>query len=79
MQQKVLFLWRVLIYNLNTYTVYSIYSQIRGYGAFSVSASQLEKVKAYIKDQDEHHRRLSFKEEYEAFLRRYGFKTSVNR
>ena len=50
------------------------FSWQRGYGAFSVSASQVEKVKTYIKNQDEHHRRLSFKEEYEAFLVKYGFK-----
>lgn len=49
------------------------FSWQRGYDAFSVSASQLEKVKAYIRNQDEHHRRLSFKEEYEAFLIKYGF------
>lgn len=49
------------------------FSWQRGYGAFSVSASQLEKVKTYITNQDEHHRRLSFKEEYEAFLKKYGF------
>jgi len=37
----------------------------RGYGAFSVSASQIEIVKQYIKNQDEHHKRKSFQEEYD--------------
>ena len=36
----------------------------RRYGAFSVSASQLEAMKRYIKNQNEHHRKKSFKEEY---------------
>jgi REP element-mobilizing transposase RayT len=44
----------------------------RGYGAFSVSASQLSKVKRYIKNQNEHHVRKSFKEEYDDWARQYG-------
>jgi REP element-mobilizing transposase RayT len=36
----------------------------RGYGAFSVSASQLNIVEEYIKNQNEHHKRKTFKEEY---------------
>ncbi len=45
----------------------------RGYGAFSVSASQLEKVKKYIANQDEHHKVKSFTEEYNEWLKKYGF------
>jgi putative transposase len=37
------------------------------YYAGYVSESQLPKVRAYIRNQHEHHRRLSFAEEYEAF------------
>lgn len=44
----------------------------RGYGAFSVSTSQLEIVTRYIKNQDEHHRRKSFTEEYEEWAKQYG-------
>lgn len=40
-----------------------------GYGAFSVSASQKEHVRAYIENQEEHHRCRTFKEEYLEFLR----------
>lgn len=43
-----------------------------GYGTFSVSASNVEKVRTYIAGQEEHHRRVSFQEEYREFLRRYG-------
>lgn len=44
-----------------------------GYGAFSVSESGIEKVKDYIKNQEAHHRKLSFQEEYGCFLELHGF------
>ncbi len=44
----------------------------KGYGAFSVSPSQLNKVVDYVKNQEEHHRRKSFAEEYQLFIRKYG-------
>ena len=44
----------------------------RGYGAFSVSHSDLDRVCKYIANQEEHHRRRTFAEEYELFVRRYG-------
>src|SRR5262245_8242039 len=43
-----------------------------GYGAFSVSQSQSEKVKQYIANQPEHHQRVSFKEEFIALLEAHG-------
>jgi REP element-mobilizing transposase RayT len=43
-----------------------------GYGAFSVSYSQVGRVKQYIQDQAEHHRTTSFQDEYRALLRRHG-------
>lgn len=49
------------------------FSWQRGYGAFSVSASQLEIVKKYIRNQDEHHKKKSFEEEYIEWKRNYGF------
>jgi hypothetical protein len=42
-----------------------------GYGAFGVSESNAEKVKAYIARQVEHHRTLSFQEEFLEFLKRH--------
>ncbi len=50
----------------------------RGYGAFSVSESQLKKVDDYINDQEEHHRKKSFTEEYELFMIKYGIKYVKN-
>lgn len=42
-----------------------------GYGAFSVSRSGVDEVRAYIRHQREHHHRVSFQDEFRAFLRRY--------
>ena len=50
----------------------------RGYGAFSVSVSQLKKVETYIKNQQEHHRVKSFTEEYDIFIKKYGMKYVKN-
>jgi REP element-mobilizing transposase RayT len=43
----------------------------RGYGAFSVSPSQLDAVVRYVETQSEHHRIRSFQEEYRELLRRH--------
>lgn len=43
-----------------------------GYGAFSVSKSNLAEVVQYIANQREHHRRRTFQEEYRALLERHG-------
>jgi putative transposase len=43
-----------------------------GYGGFSVSASQVEKVRQYVVKQEEHHKTQSFKEEYIALLDAHG-------
>lgn len=42
------------------------------YYAVSVSESQLPKVRNYIYNQEEHHRKITFEEEYEAFIRKHG-------
>ena len=44
----------------------------RGYGAFSVSQSNVNDVSKYIANQEEHHRKKTFAEEYEKFVRVYG-------
>jgi putative transposase len=43
-----------------------------GYGAFSVGFSQLEEVRRYIAGQEEHHRKMSFQDEFRLFLSRYN-------
>ena len=42
-----------------------------GYGAFSVSESQVDTVVNYIKNQEEHHRKITFQEEFGKFLERH--------
>lgn len=49
----------------------------KGYGAFSVSPSQIVSVVRYINNQEEHHKIKSFNEEYRLFIEKYGI--TVNR
>ena len=44
----------------------------RGYGAFSISHSHLDKVVDYVRNQEEHHRTKSFSEELAIFVKAYG-------
>jgi len=41
--------------------------------AVSVSESLVPKVREYIRNQEEHHRKKTFQEEYDLFMKRYGF------
>jgi len=43
-----------------------------GYGAFSVSRSNLSAVAKYIAEQQQHHARMDFKQEYIQFLKKHG-------
>jgi REP element-mobilizing transposase RayT len=43
-----------------------------GYGAFSVSVSQLNSVLGYVNTKEVHHRRKTFQDEYRALLDRHG-------
>lgn len=43
-----------------------------GYGAFSVSSSNVDSVRHYIQNQAEHHRQQSYEEEFLSFLNRCG-------
>lgn len=42
-----------------------------GYGAFSYSHSQIDNVAKYVLNQKEHHKKISFKEEYIDFLKKF--------
>lgn len=48
------------------------FSWQEGYGAFTVSASQLPALKLYVANQEEHHRRRSFEGEFLALLEKAG-------
>ena len=41
------------------------------YGAFSVSVSQVEKIAAYIENQETHHRKMTFQEEFIVLLKKH--------
>ncbi len=43
-----------------------------GYGAFAVSETNVPQVKGYILNQDEHHHRMSFQDEFRKLCKRHG-------
>ena len=51
---------------------YSKFSWQRGYGVFSVNPKEVDVVKRYIENQDEHHKKMTFKEEFRLFLKNYN-------
>ena len=48
------------------------FSWQEGFGAFSYSKSQIPNVCKYIENQEEHHRKKTFTEEYVDFLEKFG-------
>jgi len=48
------------------------FSWQQGYGAFSVSASVVPTVVRYIRNQEAHHRKMSFEAEFVALLKKHG-------
>ena len=44
------------------------------YFAVSVSESQVDRVRKYIQNQEEHHEKKTFIKEYDEFINKYGFK-----
>ena len=53
------------------------FSWQEGYGAFSVSSSNTDSVIQYIKNQEKHHRKFSFEQEFRAILQRHGLEQDV--
>ena len=51
---------------------YSGFQWQGGYAAFSVSQSNLEEVARYISEQEEHHKKMSFQDEFRALLRKHN-------
>ena len=48
------------------------FSWQKGYGVFSVSESQVNKVRNYILNQEDHHRKKSYQEELASLLKHFG-------
>lgn len=53
----------------NVFPELNEFSWQRGYAAFTVSQSNIEEVRRYLTSQKEHHRRISFRDEFIQFLR----------
>ena len=51
---------------------YNDFAWQNGYGAFSIGQSQLDDLRRYIANQREHHKQISFQDEYRRLLGRYG-------
>jgi REP element-mobilizing transposase RayT len=51
--------------------MFSTFASQSGYGAFAVSESNLDTVRNYIANQQEHHRKKTFQKEYREFLQRH--------
>ena len=56
----------------DTFPAMASFAWQEGYGAFSVSASNIPQVKAYIENQHEHHHTLSFQDEFVRLLEKHG-------
>src|SRR6266446_4871587 len=52
-------------------SIYADFHWQNGYGAFSVSQSAVAEVQQYIRNQRDHHRRMTYEDELREFLRRY--------
>jgi|SRR5438477_12438212 len=55
----------------DTFLEHRVFGWQAKYGAFSVSVSQLETIIQYIKGQEEHHRKMTFQEEFLALLKKH--------
>jgi len=51
---------------------YTDFAWQNGYGAFSIGQSNVDALRKYIQNQQEHHKKISFQDEYRAFLKKYG-------
>lgn len=59
---------------VNQHTGRHDFSWQEGYGAFSISASHVEAVSEYIRNQEEHHKRVSFEDEFCRLCRLFNVK-----
>ena len=55
-----------------TFSALRAFAWQEGYAAFSIGVSGIEETRAYIRNQEEHHRTRTFREEIIVFLQRHG-------
>jgi REP element-mobilizing transposase RayT len=51
--------------------IHAEFSWQNGYGAFSIGQSSYDDLRKYIQNQKEHHKKLSFQDEFRLFLKKY--------
>ena len=51
--------------------LYADFAWQNGYGAFSIGQSAYEDIRKYIQNQRDHHKRISFQDEFRTFLKKY--------
>jgi len=56
----------------DTFPEHALFGWQEGYGAFSIGIAQVEHTLAYIDSQAEHHRKMTFQEEFVAILKKHG-------
>ncbi len=57
---------------------YKDFSWQKGYGAFSIGQSNFGALQKYIENQAEHHKKVSFQDEFHVFLKKYGIEYDEN-
>ena len=55
-----------------TYNNMSDFKWQEGYGAFTIGSSQIDPTIKYIVNQEEHHRKVTFRDEFVSFLELHG-------
>lgn len=55
-----------------TFPEHRLFQWQQGYGAFSISVSDIERTVKYINEQAEHHKKMDFKTEFLAFMKKHG-------
>ena len=63
---------RVMVACLTMSTHQRLFAWQTKYGAFSVSVSQLERIIHYIENQETHHHKLTFQEEFVMLLKKHN-------
>jgi REP element-mobilizing transposase RayT len=56
----------------DTFPEHADFQWQEGYGVFSIGISGVEDTEKYIRNQAQHHRKITFREEVESFLKRHG-------
>lgn len=54
-----------------TFSEHRLFEWQKGYGAFSIGISDVQRTIEYINNQPEHHKKMDFKTEFLAFLKKH--------